>query len=137
LDDIHTFLAEKNKQFAQEVSGLDHIRYLREFFYHLASSGGEAKVRESLTQQIEQLANVQEEQNPLQSYEGLFQFYEEFQQDQELKEVLGQQNTSFALSLMYKRFLSIYRRFPKNEKGSWLINFFSLITQQAQSRDFD
>ncbi len=73
----------------------------------------------------------------MQSYEGLVQFYEEFQQDQELKEALGTQNTSFALTLMYKNFLAIYRQFPENERGSWLINFFSLVTQLPQSRDFN
>ncbi len=59
LIEIHTFLAQKNEQFAQEVSGSDHIRYLREFFYHLACCESEAKVRESLAQQIERLAQVQ------------------------------------------------------------------------------
>jgi hypothetical protein len=139
LNKIHTFLAKQNEQFAQEVSGSDHIRYLREFLYHLACSGTGVKVRESLAQQIERLAQVQalEERNLLQSYEGLVQFYEEFQQDQELKEALGTQNTSFALSLIYKHFLAIYRLFPENERGSWLINFFSLVAQQPQNRDFD
>jgi hypothetical protein len=144
LNKMHRFLAQKNEQFvneqfAREVSGSDCIRYLREFLYHFACSENETKVRESLEQQIERLAQVQawEERDLLQSYESLVQFYEEFLQDQELKEALGMQNTSFALSLMYKYFLAIYRQSPENERGSWLINFFSLVTQQAQIREFD
>ena len=144
LIEIHRFLAQKNEQFAneqftREISGSDRIRYLREFLYHFACSESEAKVRERLAQQIEQLAHVQaqEERILLQTYDGLVQFYEEVQQDQELKEALGTQNTSFALTLMYKNFLTIYRQFPENERGSWLINFFSLVTQRPQSREFN
>jgi hypothetical protein len=49
-------------------------------FYYLAYSEGAAKIRESLAQQIGQLAQVQtkEEHDILQSLEGFFQCYKEF-----------------------------------------------------------
>jgi hypothetical protein len=136
--EIHIFLAEKNLSFAGEVTGSDHSRYLREFFYHLAFSENEALVRENLTQQIERLAQLQtqERRNLLPSLESFLQFYEEFQQDIELKEALGQRNASFASSLIYRNIIEIYRQLPEKERGNWLRSFFSLVTHQPQSEDF-
>ena len=136
--DIHKFLTKKNKSFAQEVTGSDRSRYLREFFYHLACSEKEAKVRDSLIQQIEQLAQVQtqEERNLLSSLEIYLQFYEEFRQDEELKEALGQRNANFALSLIFRNFIEIYRQLPEKERGNWLIEFFSLVTHRPENDDF-
>jgi hypothetical protein len=138
LGEIHAFLADKNKQFIAEVSGSDRIRCLWEFLYHLAYSQDEAKVQEALAQHFTQSVQVpvQDEQALLQLSESLVQLYEEFQRDQELKESLGPQNTSFALSLMYRSFLEIYRQFPENERINWLRIFFSLVTQKPQSSDF-
>jgi len=95
-------------------------------------------VRENLAEQIEQLAQVQTqvERNLLQSLESFLQFYEEFQQDEELKEALGQRNASFSLSLVYRKFIEIYRQLPEKIRGNWLIEFFSLVTQQARKDDF-
>jgi AAA ATPase domain len=137
---FHKFLAEKNESFAQQVSGSDRIRYLREFFYHLAYSEQSTQVQSILAQQIEQLAQVQiqeqDERNLLQSHESFLQFYEEFRQDEELKEALGQSNTRFALSLVYRSFIEIYRQFPETMRESWLKKFFSLVTQQSGNDDF-
>ncbi len=136
--EIHRFLAEKNESFARVVAGSGCIRYLREFFYHLVYSEEAAKVRESLAQQIGQLAQVQMKQmrDILQSLEDFLQFYEEFRQDEELKDALGQQNASFALSLIYRNFIEIYRQLPEKMRENWLKQFFSLVTQQATTNDF-
>src|SRR5207245_3704461 len=65
--EIHTFLAEKNEAFAARVTGSDHIRYIREFFYHRAHAEhilqqeeptqleGDARLQEQLTEHIEHL----------------------------------------------------------------------------------
>lgn len=139
LAEIHTFLAEQNEKFAQTVTGLDRIRYLREYLYHFAFSEEEAKVREALAKQIVPLiqAQTQEERDSLHTYESLIQFYEEFRLDEELKEALGPKNTGFALYLMYMNFLEIYRQFPEKARGDRLKEFFSLITQRPGSDEFD
>ncbi|HYT42480.1 MAG TPA: hypothetical protein VEP90_09045, partial [Methylomirabilota bacterium] len=136
--EIHIFLAEKNLSFAGEVTGSDRSRYMREFFYHLAYGENEALVRENLTQQIERLTQLQaqERNNLLPSLESFLQFYEEFQQDVELKEALGQQNASFASSLIYRNLIEIYRQLPEKERGNWLRAFFSLVAHQSESEDF-
>jgi hypothetical protein len=140
--EIHKFLAEKNKSFVREVTGSDRIRYLREFFYHLAYSEESAQVQRILAQQVEQLAQAQQrdEHDLLQSFENFLQFYEEFRQDEELKEALGQQNTGFVLSLVYRNFIEISRQLPEKMRGTWLKEFFSLVTksevQQLKNDDF-
>jgi hypothetical protein len=77
---IHTFLAQKNLELAQEVPGPDRIRYLREHLYHLAST--EAPSQESLLAAVEMISR--------ETPDIFIQFAEEFAQDYELKEVLGQ-----------------------------------------------
>lgn len=81
--EIHRFLAQKNKSFAQQVTGSDRIRYLREFFYHLANCEGASHLPATLQQQIEQIA---QEETP----DDFMQFYEELKQDEELRTLLGQ-----------------------------------------------
>lgn len=136
--EIHKLLANKNENFAREVTGSDKIRYLREFFYHLACSKQETRLRECLIQQIEQMAPVQtqDERKLLQSLQSFLQFYEEFGQDEELQEALGQDNARFALSLVYKNFIEIYRHLPKEMQENWLKRFFSLITPHQEEKDF-
>jgi hypothetical protein len=136
--EIHQFLAEENENFMREVGGSDRSRYLREFFYHSALSGKEAKVREKLAEYIEQLVQVPLSEEPflLRSLENFQQFFEEFQRDEELKEALGKPNASFALSILYRKFLAIYRQLPEQTRGNWLQNFFSLVTSQQGNGDF-
>ncbi len=135
--EIHKFLALKNKEFAEQVTGSDRIRYLREFFYHLACSE-ENRVQEKLAQHLEQLVQpeAQSESISLQSLDEFLQFYEEFQPDGELREALQADNTRFALSVMRKSFLKIYRQLPEGTRGPSLRKFFSHTAQKATTEDF-
>ena len=90
--DIHRFLARINERLFGEVTGLDRVRYLLEYFYHIASSEEEIDLPLLLTQHIEQLL-----QDKLET--SLEQFKDEFSQDEELQEVLGS-HTSLVLSLL-------------------------------------
>ena len=140
--EIHKFLAEKNKGFITQVSGSHRIRYLRDFFYHLACiavNTGDTSVRENLEKQIAQLVHVQtqDEHSLLSSLEDILQFYEEFLQDQELQDALGPRNAAFALLQVYRSFIKIYRQLPENIRGNWLREFFSLVARQSTSNNFD
>lgn len=77
---IHTFLAKKNRELAQEVSGTDRIRCLSEYLYHLAHS--QTSSEQALTEVTEMVSR--------ETPEAFVQFAEEFTQDYELKEALGQ-----------------------------------------------
>ena len=136
--EINRFLAAKNKDFAQQVTGSDHIRYLREFFYHLAYSEEKSNVQLILAESIEQLAleQPQSESVSLQSLSNFLQFYEEFPQDDELKEALGQQITNFALSLMRKTFLKFCWRLPSAKRGEYLRDFFSHTAHKEKTENF-
>lgn len=78
--EINLFLAELNKQFAEQVSGPDRIRYLREFFYHLAISREAPDLPAVLADYLEQITQE----------EAFIQFVEEFRQDTELQEALDE-----------------------------------------------
>lgn len=78
---IHAFLARKNLELAQNASGSDRVRCLREYLYHLAH--GEALSEQSLLEVTEMVSR--------ETPEGFVQFAEEFMQDYELKEAFGQQ----------------------------------------------
>jgi NB-ARC domain len=78
---IHTFLAQKNLEMAQEVSGSDRMRCLREYLYHLAHS--QAPSEQALLKVTEMVSR--------ETPEVFVQFAEEFAQDHELREALGQQ----------------------------------------------
>ena len=100
---IYKFLAEENERFVPEVSGTDRIRYMREFFYHLAMGGKVANLQAILTQHIERLFEGEQRQ----SHENWTQFYEEFSQDEELKEVLRKVNTDFVLTLIRSKLTNL------------------------------
>jgi len=127
--EMHRFLAQKNESFAQKVSGADHIRYLREFFYHLANSNNSSRLREAATFYIEQLA--QEE-----ALENFLQLYEEFSQDEELKEALGGENTNFMLSLMRKNFTKVYSSIVGKTKSRYLHEFFRRTADDPKIENF-
>ena len=80
---VNNFLAEINLRTALEVSGTDRVRYLIEYVYHSASSA-DTKLPELLhtvAQRIIQEAEIWPE--------NLVQFLTIFEQDDELKELLG------------------------------------------------
>jgi hypothetical protein len=78
---VHNFLAELNRQLAREATGQDRVRYAREYLYHLASN---PSIEHHEQKVMEALASILKEPP-----EFLQPFFEEFAQDQELKEELG------------------------------------------------
>lgn len=78
---IHLFLARKNLELAQKVSGSDRVRCLHEYLYHLAQ--GQTLSEQSLAEVAETVSR--------ETPEVFVQFSEELAQDYELREALGQQ----------------------------------------------
>lgn len=78
---IHEFLAQTNRRLASEVPGFDRTRYIRECLYHTACMMDSPSTDQQLLDALQIV-----EQEPL---ETLLQFSEEFSQDTELKETLG------------------------------------------------
>jgi hypothetical protein len=90
----HRFLAEINKKFADEVSGSDYLRYLREYLYHSAHVLDSQQLTLLVTQTISTVTD-----GPSTLFE---QFFEEFRQDLEFQEVLGEVSRLIQ-SLLYQR----------------------------------
>ncbi len=78
---VHHTLYKTNLELSGRVTGTDRIRYLRECLYHIASETNAPDQRERLQAIMERV-----EQEPPETFQ---QFYEEFAQDDELKEALG------------------------------------------------
>jgi hypothetical protein len=129
--EIHHFLAEKNKSFVQEVSGTDRVHYLREFFYHLAHFEQEEVMRQMLAEQIEQLMKQG-------SVESLIRFYEEFRLDEDLQEVLTGNGIELVLSLFLRSFLRIYRfkNVAQEERSHFLREIFLFGESGPKADDF-
>lgn len=81
FQEIHRFLAQQNKQFADEVNGSDRVRYLSEYMYHSTFSEN-AQTLPSLLQEV--LQSIAGEK-----LDSIVQFSQELQQDEELKDALG------------------------------------------------
>lgn len=105
---IHSTLAQINQQFAEAVTGTDRVRYLQEYLYHSAyTSTGEA-LRQRLTQTVQQIIH--------ESPEAFSQFSEEFSQDEELKESLGEYATTVT-ALIYAHQLEMARQLARESGG--------------------
>jgi hypothetical protein len=78
--EVHNFLAQLNNQMANEAKGQDRVRYMREYLYHLASNPTMVDQSQRIMEAVE--AMLKEQPTILQP------FFEEFAQDQELKEAL-------------------------------------------------
>lgn len=113
--EIHTFLAQANRRLATEVTGTDRIRYLREYLYHSAISGESLDIS-SLLQQITQ-------QMIATSPEAFLQFYEEFIQDEELKDALGS-HAALAVSLMRGHLARIYQQLATKAIGAQRLRYW-------------
>jgi ATPase family associated with various cellular activities (AAA) len=130
--EINRLLAQINKRFAQEVTGSDRVRYLREFFYHLANSGDTTDFPSIIREQLEPLTQEK-------SLENFLQFYEEFLQDEELKEALGERNTNLVISYIRRKFVEKYIRdleIPVSERVHLLREFFLHTTPDPKVDDF-
>ncbi len=116
--EMNGYLAEMNKRFALEVPGPDSIRYLREYLYHLAKSGETAKSPEILLEELDQLVRKD-------SADQFLRFYEEFWQDEDLRETLGS-NAKDVITFLRKRFIELYKQLPEGtERFDYLLSFLS------------
>lgn len=111
---IHRFLAQLNEQFAARVHGTDHIRYLREYLYHSAQVEG-PQGRKAI---IEQTVNDITGQAPVsaEAATDFEQFREEFGQDEELKDALGEQ-ANLVVSRLYQHLARVNRRSVRESSG--------------------
>jgi hypothetical protein len=139
--EIHKFLAQKNERFMKDLrdaGSAEQVRYLREFFYHLALYAEEVEVRKHLEQYIGKLMELHltDRQDLQQPFESFTRFYEEFQLDTELKEALGQRNTRAVLKAIDTNFLSIYRNLPEKDHLDWIKTFFTLIAEKRGNDNF-
>ncbi|MBO0796497.1 MAG: hypothetical protein J2P36_36885, partial [Ktedonobacteraceae bacterium] len=127
---IHRLLAQLNKQFADEVHGLDRIRYLREYLYHSAHTETAQDLAQVLAQtMIDMIAE---------SPESSEQFYEEFRLDEELNEVLGEQK-KIVLSQFYRYKAEANRQLARESSGTEHLHriqdFFYYIVEDPQIAD--
>jgi hypothetical protein len=97
---IHRFLAGLNKRLAEGVPGSDRIRYLREYLYHSAITSDAQEIEQIIREIVGLIAN--------ESASLFEQFHEEFLQDEELKDALGEQ-TLLVESLSYRYWARIHR----------------------------
>ncbi len=79
--EIHAFLAKKNEELVNVVTGTDRMRYLREYLYHSVYSVD----TQALLTVIEEVIQKIRQTSP----EEVVQFSEEFAADEELREALG------------------------------------------------
>ncbi len=91
---LHQRLAEVNLGLMRQVHGSDRLRYLREYWYHAVSSG-QALKQEELAREIEAL------------------FAEEYKQDQELQQTLGDPTNRQVRSLIERHLAEKYQQLPK------------------------
>jgi SpoVK/Ycf46/Vps4 family AAA+-type ATPase len=133
---IHRFLANKNRDFIQEVVGADRIHYLREYFYHLAHCEPEEVVQQIILEQLEPLIDQGLKQEHVSFAENLVRFHEEFRQDEDLQEALSRGGTDLILSLFLKSFLRIYKHIPAEARNQFLQEIFVPGNSLPQGDDF-
>ena len=112
---FHAFLAQANQRLATEVTGTDRIRYLREYLYHSVISAESSDISSLLQQTIQQMIVA--------SPEAFLQFYEEFIQDEELKDALGP-HAALAVSLMHGHLARIYRQLATKAIGTQRLRYW-------------
>lgn len=98
--ELNHFLAALNKKLAAEVPDSDRRRYLREYLYHSAFVLNTQALRSAIKETIEAMG----QESPL----FFDQFREEFIEDDELKEILGEQE-AYVLSLLYQHLASLQK----------------------------
>lgn len=126
---VHRFLVEKNKTFAQEVSGSDRIHYLRECLYHLSCCERGDTLRTLVTEHIKQMVLSE-------SSENFLRFYEEFRQDGDLQDTLEQDGTELVLSLLLKNFIMMYTNIPRQLRSQFLQEVFLSSENDPQMGNF-
>ncbi|GAC1487101.1 MAG: hypothetical protein NVS2B12_41730 [Ktedonobacteraceae bacterium] len=129
---IHRFLAQLNKQLADDVPGSDRMRYLREYLYHRAITCDPQDMEEIIRQTLHLVA-----EEPASLFE---QFYEEFWQDEELKDVLDER-AQLVKSLFHRHLAranrSLAEELAAGERINYLREFFHHIVTDPQVGDLD
>ena len=105
---VHRFLAQTNKKLAAGVSGTDHIRYLREYLYHSASSGDVAMFPALFASLVQKMV----EESP----ESFQQFVDEVSDDEELRQVVGGQFRVLE-SHLHKGLIQVYKKLAAESSG--------------------
>ncbi len=129
---IHRFLAGLNKRLAEGVPGSDRIRYLREYLYHSAITSDAQEIERIVRETVELIAN--------ESASLFEQFHEEFLQDEELKDALGEQ-TLLVESLSYRYWARMHRAAAREmveaDRLVHLREFFMYLINDPQGGDLD
>lgn len=84
--DIHRFLADQNQQLISGVPKADSVHYLREYLYHYALGYEGHSIKPLLEETLQRL---NEQSSQPEALSAITRFREEFKQDQELQEILG------------------------------------------------
>jgi hypothetical protein len=124
---IHQFLAQLNAEQIQKAMGMDRVRCLREYLYHLVCQGDDT----TLVGQIERAIRPIVQQAP----ESVVQFYDEVMQDEELQEAFGI-NRDAILSCIHKVQALVNQQFASETSGKERIYFLYLfLTHLIQIRE--
>jgi len=131
---INKFLAEINWKSADEATGLDRVRYQQEYLYHSANSEDARYLPQILVTTVQQI--IQEAEN---TPDDLVQFQEEFMQDDELKELLGN-DVSVVLSMISQKLAQkmheeALREKDRTKRLRYLIGFFYYTAQDPDAKD--
>ncbi len=127
----HRFLAEINKKFAAGVTGSDYLRYLREYLYHSAHVLDSQQLSLLVTQTVSTVTD-----GPYSLFE---QFREEFLQDHEFQEVLGDAS-ALIQSLLYQRLAREHKKAAllsssESERLDHLVEYFASIVHDPLVSD--
>lgn len=131
---INLFLAQLHQYTSVIIPGPDHIRNQREYLYHSANSLDPQQLEPVLNQTLQGIVS-DAEQNP----EWLVQFVEEFKNDKELHEALGEQTEVVQNFLRYPHLANImfaaYEQEENSEKrfNSLLASFYYAVQDSANN----
>jgi len=118
---INSFLADINRRTALKVSGTDRARYLLEYIYHSVHSADMSLDQLSkLLQDVVQYIVQEVETSP----ENVIQFQKNFEQDDELKELLGRHSDSFLAPLYREISQRMYNNALSEEEEEKRLRYF-------------
>jgi len=122
--EMNEYLMMMNRSFAVAIPGPDRVRYLREYLYHLAKSQEIGKDPELLIKELEQLIT----KSPTDHF---LRFYEEFWQDKDLRETLGN-NAREVITFLRRRFFELYKQLPEDiSRFEYLLSFLARTLPDA------
>lgn len=125
--EIHRFLATLNQKFASTVSGIDRMRYVREYFYHRTCIEAGPDITAFIQQTMQEIFGGT-------SYDSFGQFIEEFRQDEELLEALGDR-ANIVFAFLYQRLATVHweamSKATNQNYGLHIQDFFFYIINAA------